>query len=103
MTSIRDYVVGRHEVAGMAHIWGAVILSVPSLQHSFAYDEHSYHVGLHEFAHLLTYDRGHPTMVPVGLPPAQIRLWEAIQAHELKLVAAGESNVEKGIDDFRGF
>ena len=33
-------------------------------------------------------------MVPVGLPPAQIRVWEAIQAHELKHVAAGKSILE---------
>lgn len=90
----RDYVVGRREHAGMAHIWGTVILSVPSLRHSFANYEDPYHVGLHEFAHLLTYDRGHRMTVPIGLPPAQIQLWEAIQAHELKRVAASESIVE---------
>ena len=87
----RDYVVGRREVAGMAHIWGTVILSVPSLQHSFAYHDDPYHVGLHEFAHLLTYDRGQPTTLPIGLSPARIQLWEAIQVHELKRVAAGRS------------
>jgi Mlc titration factor MtfA (ptsG expression regulator) len=77
----------------MAHIWGTVILSVPSLRHSFAYYEDAYHVGFHEFAHLLTYDRGQQTTVPVGLPPAQVRVWEAIRARELKRVAAGESIV----------
>ena len=89
----RDYVVGRRELGGMAHVWGTVILSVPSLRHSFAYSEDPYHVGLHEFAHLLTYDRGQQIKVPVGLPPAQIRLWEAIQAEELTRVAGGESIV----------
>ena len=89
----RDYRVGRPELAGMAHVWGTVILSIPSLRHGFAYSEDPYHVGVHEFAHLLTYDRGQQTKVPVGLPDAQIQLWEDIQAHELKRVAAGESVV----------
>ena len=89
----RDYRIGRPELAGMAHVWGVVILSIPSLRHSFAYREDPYHVGVHEFAHLLTYDRGQQTKVPVGLPDAQIQLWEGIQAHELKRVAAGESVV----------
>lgn len=90
----RDYAVGRPELAGMAHVWGTVILSVPSLQHSFAHYEDPYHVGLHEFAHLLTYDRGQQINVPVGLPPSQIQLWEGIQAHELKRVASGQSIVD---------
>jgi MtfA peptidase len=91
----RDYTVGRPEVAGMAHVWGTVILSVPSLRHSFANYEDPYHVGLHEFAHLLTYDRGQPITVPVGLSPARIQAWEAIQALELKRVADGESIVDR--------
>jgi len=87
----RDYVIGRPEFAGVAHIWGTLILSVPTLLHSFAYYEDSYHVGLHEFAHLLTYERGQQTTVPVGLPPGQIRLWEAIREDELKRVTAADS------------
>src|SRR5215217_4531551 len=91
----RDYRFGRPELAGQAHVWGTVILSVPSLRHSFAYYEDGYHVGLHEFAHLLTFDRGHQISVPVGVPSAQIQLWEAIQAHELKRVVRGESIVDR--------
>jgi Mlc titration factor MtfA (ptsG expression regulator) len=90
----RDYTVGRPELAGIAHVWGTVILSVPSLRRSFTYYEDSYHVGLHEFAHLLTYDRGQQITVPVGLSPVQIRLWEAIKAEELKRVADGDSIVD---------
>jgi Mlc titration factor MtfA (ptsG expression regulator) len=91
----RDYRFGRPELAGQAHVWGTVILSVPALRHSFAYYEDPYHVGLHEFAHLLTFDRGQQISVPVGLPPAQIQLWETIQAHELKRVVRGESIVDR--------
>ena len=87
----RDYAIGRPELSGMAHVWGTVILSVPSLRHSFAHYEDPYHLGVHEFAHLLTYARGQQIRVPVGLPDAQIQLWEAIQAHELARIAEGES------------
>jgi Mlc titration factor MtfA (ptsG expression regulator) len=89
----RDYAVGRPELGGVADVWGTVILSVPSLRHSFAYYEDPYHLGLHEFAHLLTYERGQQIEVPVGLPAAQIQLWEVIQADELKRVAGGKSIV----------
>jgi MtfA peptidase len=89
----RDYAVGRRELAGIAHVWGTVILSVPSLRHGFVYYEEPHHVGLHEFAHLLTFDRGQQVKVPVGLPPGKIQLWEAIEAHELKRIAGGESIV----------
>ena len=90
----RDYVIGQSEFAGIAHVWGTVILSVPSLRHSFAYYEDPYHVGLHEFAHLLTYERGQQITVPVGVPSTQIPVWEAIRAHELKRVTAGDSIVD---------
>ena len=90
----RDYVIGRTELAGMAHIWGTVILSIPSLRHSFDYYEDPYHVGLHEFAHLLTYERGQQITVPVGLSPAQIRSWEVIRARELQRLTAGDSIVQ---------
>jgi MtfA peptidase len=84
----RDYAIGRPELAGIANVWGTIILSVPSLRQSFADDEASYHVGLHEFAHLLTFERGQPIEVPVGLRSAQIRVWEAIQADERTRLAA---------------
>jgi Mlc titration factor MtfA (ptsG expression regulator) len=90
----RDYRFGRPEFAGQAHVWGTVILSIPSLRHSFDYYEDPYHVGLHEFAHLLMFDRGRHISVPVGLAPTQIQLWEAIQAHELERVVRSESIVD---------
>jgi Mlc titration factor MtfA (ptsG expression regulator) len=89
-----DYAIGRRELAGVAHIWGTVILSVPSLRRSFAYYADAYHLGFHEFAHLLTYERGLQINVPVGLLPARIQLWENIQTHELKRVATGDSIVD---------
>jgi hypothetical protein len=89
----RDYAVGRPELAGVAHVWGTVILSIPSLLHSFASCEEPFHVGFHEFAHLLTYAKGEHMNVPVGLAAARIRQWEALQSAELQRVADGESVV----------
>ena len=89
-----DYAIGRRELAGVAHVWGTVILSVPSLWRSFVYCEEAYHVGFHEFAHLLTYERGLQTRLPVGLPTERIQLWENIVSEELTRIAAGDSLVD---------
>jgi hypothetical protein len=91
----RDYAIGhgRRELAGVAHVWGTVILSVPSLWHSFTH-EARYHLGYHEFAHLLTYQGGLAINAPIGLPVERIPLWEHIQKHELKRIAIGDSVVD---------
>ena len=91
----RDYAIGRREISGIAHVWGTVILSVPSLWHSFSYYDERYHLGFHEFAHLLTYEKGLPMKVPIGLSPERIQLWEHIQACELERIAAGDSVVDQ--------
>jgi hypothetical protein len=90
-----NYAVGQRELAGIAHVWGTVILSVPSLWHSFTHHEEGYHLGLHEFAHLLTYVKGLPTTIPVGLSPERITLWERIQAHESTRIATGDSVIRE--------
>lgn len=89
----RDYVVGRREIAGIAHVWGTVILSVPSLWHSFIYQEH-YHLGFHEFAHLVTFEKGGATNLPIGLRPGRIQLWEQLHANELQRLAHGDSVID---------
>ena len=47
----RDYQFDDPEIAGLAHPWATVILSVPALLDSFEDPWDAYHVGLHEFAH----------------------------------------------------
>jgi len=89
-----DYSIGHRQLSGIAHVWGTVILSVPSLWHSFTYYEEGSHLGFHEFAHLLTYERGLATKVPIGLSPERIQLWEHIQAQEMKRIATGDSVVD---------
>jgi Mlc titration factor MtfA (ptsG expression regulator) len=91
----RDYAIGQRELAGIAHVWGTIILSVPSLWHSFTDDEEHYHLGFHEFAHLLTYERGLATTLPIGLSPERIQLWEHLQADERKRIATGDSVVDE--------
>lgn len=52
------------ELSGEAHPWGTVILSLPSLEESFEDPHDGYHVGYHEFAHVL--DRDTPSSVGFG-------------------------------------
>jgi Mlc titration factor MtfA (ptsG expression regulator) len=65
----RDYSFEARDLAGQAHAWGTVILSVPSLRESFAHPDDGFHVGLHEFAHLLDMEAGHADGLPGGFPP----------------------------------
>lgn len=44
------------ELSGEAHPWGTVLLSLPSLDDSFDDPSDGYHVGYHEFAHILDRD-----------------------------------------------
>ena len=78
----------------MAHVWGTVILSIPALWHSFDHPDENYHVGLHEFAHLLTFEGGKNLAIPIGLRPQKIQEWEAIQTRELERIRSADSIVE---------
>jgi len=57
----RDYRVGsedggERDLSGQAHPWGTVLISLPSLEESFEDPHDGYHVGYHEFAHILDQD-----------------------------------------------
>ncbi|MBK5256811.1 MAG: zinc-dependent peptidase [Vicinamibacteria bacterium] len=57
----RDYRVGGDdggapELSGQAHPWGTVLISLPSLEDSFEDPHDGFHVGYHEFAHVLDKD-----------------------------------------------
>jgi len=89
----RDYCFdqdGDADLAGEAHPWGTVILSVPALLESFEGDD-SYHVGLHEFAHLLDVDHTSFDGIPVGLDPARTRAWLEIMERETARLRRGNS------------
>jgi Mlc titration factor MtfA (ptsG expression regulator) len=71
----RDYNQGNEELAGQAHGWGTVILSVPSLYQSFERPDDAYHVGLHEFAHVLDMEQTAFGGLPVGLDGDEAIRW----------------------------
>jgi len=75
---------GESELAGQAHPEGNVILSVPSLEESFEYPDDAYHVGLHEFAHLLDLEQTHFGGIPVGLDGARAREWAEVAEREME-------------------
>lgn len=81
-------------VAGQAHPWGTVILSVPTLRESFADPDDGYHVGLHEFAHLLDVDRTHFDGIPVGLDATRSREWVAVMQKEMERLRKGKSALD---------
>ncbi len=87
----RDYAVGESEISGLAHPWGTVILSAPSLYQSFEYPDDGYHVGLHEFAHILDVDHTHFDGIPVGFHGARAGEWVAAAEKEMQRLRRGRS------------
>jgi Mlc titration factor MtfA (ptsG expression regulator) len=79
----RDYDFGGSDLAGQTHPEGTVILSVPSLEQSFEYPDDAYHVGLHEFAHLLDLEETHFGGVPSGLTGEAAREWVEVAEREM--------------------
>ena len=90
----RDYTIGNRELAGEAHPWGTIILSVPTLQHSFDDPFDGYHVGLHEFAHLLDKVGTHFEGILPGLDEARSRQWTALAAREMERMRRGQSIID---------
>jgi Mlc titration factor MtfA (ptsG expression regulator) len=87
----RDYAFGGDERSGETHPWGTVILSVPSLLESFEVPDDGYHVGIHEFAHLLDVDQTHFDGIPVGLHGERAREWVAAAEKEMERLRHGRS------------
>jgi Mlc titration factor MtfA (ptsG expression regulator) len=87
----RDYAFGGDDRAGEAHPWGTVILSVPALVESFEVPDDAYHVGVHEFAHLLDVDQTHFDGIPVGLRGERAREWVATTEREMERLRHGRS------------
>jgi Mlc titration factor MtfA (ptsG expression regulator) len=87
----RDYAVGDSELSGMAHPWGTVILSVPALRQSFEHPDDGYHVGVHEFAHILDVDHTHFDGIPVGFHGARAREWVEAAEREMQRLRHGRS------------
>ena len=87
----RDYNFGGNELAGQAHPWGIVIISVPALDRSFEATRDGYHVGFHEFAHLLDLARAQFDGIPSDLDAASTRSWLEIVRREEDRLRNGAS------------
>jgi Mlc titration factor MtfA (ptsG expression regulator) len=90
----RDYSFEGKELAGQAHPWGTVIISVPSLRASFAHADDGFHVGLHEFTHLLDKAGGSFDGIPSGFPPARIPEWLEVMEREMERLRRGKSAID---------
>jgi Mlc titration factor MtfA (ptsG expression regulator) len=87
----RDYGFEMKELSGQAHGWGTVILSAPALVQSFTDPDDGYHVGVHEFAHLVQMDQSRFSEIPPGLGAAHSREWSALVAAETERLRHGKS------------
>jgi Mlc titration factor MtfA (ptsG expression regulator) len=96
----RDYRFGGNELSGQTHAWGTVILSVPSLRESFEDPDDGFHVGIHEFAHLLDVSQTRFEGIPAGLPAARSREWVLLAEKEMARLRKGKSVIDPyGADD----
>jgi hypothetical protein len=97
----RDYTFGGDERSGETHPWGTVILSVPSLVESFELPDDAFHVGLHEFAHLLDGEHAVFDGIPPGLAADQEREWVALARAAMESMGRpGPSVIDRyGADD----
>jgi MtfA peptidase len=90
----RDYNFGGTDASGQAHPWGIVILSVPTLNRSFDEVDDGYHVGFHEFAHLLDLAQTRFDGIPSYLSDDSIRRWMKIIKHEEDRLRRGDSVID---------
>lgn len=81
--------------AGETHPWGTIILSVPSLEHSFDDPDDAFHVGIHEFAHLLDVDQSHFDGIPPGLSGAEAQAWTQLAGKEMERLRRGRSVLDE--------
>ncbi len=90
----RDYSFERAELAGQAHGWGTLILSVPTLHESFQVADDAYHVGYHEFAHLLDLAQTQFDGIPAGMPEERAREWLDVVEKEMDRLRRGKSVID---------
>jgi len=91
----RDYEFGEDDLSGEAHPWGTVILSVPALCQSFRDPDDAYHVGFHEFAHLLDLEQTHFDGIPLGFGDDAAQRWVEVRERELPRMLRGESVLDE--------
>jgi Mlc titration factor MtfA (ptsG expression regulator) len=77
-----------HDVEGITHAYGAVVLSIPALRRAFAADDGD-HVGLHEFAHVLDLSGQSWDGLPTDMSASMARAWLDVMKEEMKKAADG--------------
>jgi Mlc titration factor MtfA (ptsG expression regulator) len=87
----RDYSFDRGHVSGLAHQWGVVILSLPALNRSFEESSDAYHVGFHEFAHLLDLAGTRFDGIPSYLDDDSTRRWVTLLEQEAERIECNDS------------
>ena len=87
----RDYGFEMKELSGQAHGWGTVILSAPALIESFDHPDDGYHVGIHEFAHLVQVEQARFAEIPPGLDEEYGREWTELVTAEMDRIRRGKS------------
>jgi Mlc titration factor MtfA (ptsG expression regulator) len=90
----RDYGFESRELSGQAHGWGTLILSIPSLRHSFEDPDDAYHVGFHEFAHLLDLEQTQFDGIPAGMTEAMATAWVDLMRKEMARLRRRKSVID---------
>jgi MtfA peptidase len=90
----RDYSFDAPELAGQAHGWGTVILSLPSLETSFREPQDGFHVGYHEFAHVLGMRQAEFGGIPPELDETRSGRWREVTEREMRRLRRGWSVID---------
>jgi len=94
----RDYGFEEADRAGETHPWGTVVLSAPALLDSFR-EPGPFHVGLHEFAHLLDIESSEFSGSG-GMGGADLEAWVSLRDREMERLRRGDSVLDRyGEDD----
>jgi hypothetical protein len=89
----KAYGFGGTDLSGQAHAWGIVILSAPALLRSFAETDDAYHLGVHEFAHLLDLAQTRFDGIPSYLSDESTQGWVTIMEQEEDRLLRGDSEL----------
>lgn len=82
------------QAAGLAHGMGVVILVKPMLLRSFEIDDVGYHVGFHEFAHLLDLALTQFDGIPSYLTDERANEWTTLLQFEEARLRSGDSELD---------
>ncbi|MBI2895963.1 MAG: zinc-dependent peptidase [Deltaproteobacteria bacterium] len=87
-----DFQVSREgDFEGQVHTQGPILLSAEALREGFedAYDGRN--VALHEFAHVLDYEKGESDGVPIFMPAPIVEEWRELTLREMERASTGRS------------